>query len=556
MRKIWKILLGIFTIGLLAGVVWFYFVYQQPKNKLARYRAKLLASGEVFEVSRLAVRPYSTNSSRVVEFYKARNIISPKSGVLITNPPMAMQMVGPGKAAVGWLQPNLCDGRATNTWEEAEAEAARIEPGLQILTDMGPHPMLDFGLDYSQGFEMLLPHLAPLKQSASRLSAASLIALREGKPAIAAKYIAAMLGLARGLEEEPLVISQLVRLAMIQIAMATTWETLQSPNVSEESLAELQAEWSNLDFLKPALGSLVMERALTGEIIERMRNSSASFRRVASGFNGRSGPTAWLTDFGQMSIFKAKETMWRASWSYPDELHSLQGLQVLIEGLRDMETNQAYGPVLQKVDNRLVGLGYDVTSPREDAMIFDMGNIKLKDLFSSGILSVRPVLRKVMAQESARRLVLTALALQRYHLAHGDYPAELASLGASLRPEARTDPMNGKPLVYRRNEDKHFTLYAVGENGVDDGGDGGHAEGREHGWQKGRDLIWPEAASAQEVAAYMERKFPHRTSTNSSTNTAMTAAANEAFRKRYGLPSAATNSANVSGGGSSPTNTP
>jgi hypothetical protein len=189
-------------------------------------------------------------------------------------------------------------------------------------------------------------------------------------------------------------------------------------------------------------------------------------------------------------------------------------------------------------------------------MIFDMGNIKLKDLFSSGILSVRPVLRKVMAQESARRLVLTALALKRYHLAHGDYPAELASLGASLRPEARTDPMNGKPLVYRRNDDKHFTLYAVGENGVDDGGDGGHAEGREHGWQKGRDLIWPEAASAQEVAAYMERKFPHRTSTNSSTNTAMNTAANEAFRKRYGLPPAATNSANVSGGGSSPTNTP
>ena len=115
--------------------------------------------------------------------------------------------------------------------------------------------------------------------------------------------------------------------------------------------------------------------------------------------------------------------------------------------------------------------------------------------------------------------------------------------------------MNGKPLVYRRNDDKHFTLYAVGENEVDDGGDGGHAEGRDHGWQKGRDLIWPEAANAQEVAAYMERKFPHGTSTNS-TNTVMNSAANEAFRKRYGLPPAATNSANVSGGGSSPTNTP
>ena len=31
--------------------------------------------------------------------------------------------------------------------------------------------------------------------------------------------------------------------------------------------------------------------------------------------------------------------------------------------------------------------------------------------------------------------------------------------------------VNGKPLVYRRHDDKHFILYAVGENGVDDGGD-------------------------------------------------------------------------------------
>ena len=133
---------------------------------------------------------------------------------------------------------------------------------------------------------MLLPRSRASNRARAGYPRHRWIALRQGKPAMSAKYIAAMLGLARGLEAEPLVISQLVRLAMIQIAMATTWETLQSPNVSEESLAELQAEWSNLDFLKPALGSLVMERALTGEIIERMRNSSASFRRVASGFNG------------------------------------------------------------------------------------------------------------------------------------------------------------------------------------------------------------------------------------------------------------------------------
>ena len=73
--------------------------------------------------------------------------------------------------------------------------------------------------------------------------------------------------------------------------------------------------------------------------------------------------------------------------------------------------------------------------------------------------------------ENERRMAVTAIALERFRLRHGEYPAQLAGLVPAFLPKAPIDLMDGKPLRYRRKDDGTFLLYSVGEDGKDDEGD-------------------------------------------------------------------------------------
>ena len=61
-------------------------------------------------------------------------------------------------------------------------------------------------------------------------------------------------------------------------------------------------------------------------------------------------------------------------------------------------------------------------------------------------------------------------ALERYHLAHGDYPDTLAALTPEFIKEVPPDIIGGQPLHYQRVDSEKFLLYSVGWNGTDDSG--------------------------------------------------------------------------------------
>jgi len=61
-------------------------------------------------------------------------------------------------------------------------------------------------------------------------------------------------------------------------------------------------------------------------------------------------------------------------------------------------------------------------------------------------------------------------ALERYHLAHGEYPETLDTLTPQFIETIPHDIIGGQPLHYRRTDDGKFLLYSVGWNETDDGG--------------------------------------------------------------------------------------
>jgi hypothetical protein len=72
--------------------------------------------------------------------------------------------------------------------------------------------------------------------------------------------------------------------------------------------------------------------------------------------------------------------------------------------------------------------------------------------------------------QTSVHLARIAIALERYRMAHGEYPEALDALAPQFIAQVPLDVIGGQPLKYRRTGGGQFALYSVGWNGTDDGG--------------------------------------------------------------------------------------
>jgi len=87
------------------------------------------------------------------------------------------------------------------------------------------------------------------------------------------------------------------------------------------------------------------------------------------------------------------------------------------------------------------------------------------------------------ADAAGRATRLIALILV-HHGATGNYPASLGELKSPDLKQIRMDPFSGRDFVYKRQATA-FTLYGVGENSKDDGGQ------HDESWKTGDFVFWP-----------------------------------------------------------------
>jgi hypothetical protein len=78
---------------------------------------------------------------------------------------------------------------------------------------------------------------------------------------------------------------------------------------------------------------------------------------------------------------------------------------------------------------------------------------------------------RVMARnQTLANEAFIACGLERYRLAHGQYPETLEALMPQFAAMLPHDIIGGQPLKYHRTADGRFVLYSVGWDGKDDGG--------------------------------------------------------------------------------------
>ncbi len=166
----------------------------------------------------------------------------------------------------------------------------------------------------------------------------------------------------------------------------------------------------------------------------------------------------------------------------------------------------------------------------------------------------RRLLARAVETEALRRVIVTAIALERRFLQHSNYPSMLAELVPNYLSAVPVDFMDGRELRYRLGSDGRFILYSVGLDGSDNGGQHVTAASLAgDDWRYGRgmevmrppantDLVWPLPAMQEDVDRYekivadKQSEFEAMQSRADESSPAIDPEMERAFRERYGSP--------------------
>ena len=476
---------------------------------LDHWKSTMEARGEKFEIEHLIPSPPDSADNGLPQLVFLGGQLSASPEVIKIAPP-TMHFAAPGKViyVIGeseWPYSSFGKNSRSNlNWRALSGELTKISEPLKEIRAALKKPAFDAQLNYRAGFGLPLTHLARLKSTASRLSATILNELHDGNLTSALEDLEALLSLAGCQRDERLVISQFVRIAMAQMAVGVTWQALHAPGWSDARLLRLQAAWQSMEFI-PAMGqSLEMERAMFVLSYANARSSTKQADALFSaywipGSNSAGASISSVDEFieyigshlGDLLRSAVYIPLWRFVWSYQDELNYLKTLQEIIEAERQA--------VAQKS-----GVASDALSQRLEsrARDLDLYNRIRFPMSAQAAAGVSRAVGRAVDCETSRQLVLTAIALKRYELAHQTAPSTLQALVPEFLAQIPVDYMDGQPLRYRLNEDASFRLWSVGHDQRDDGGNATPTgEGSGPGsLLKARDIVWPDPASPEETA--------------------------------------------------------
>lgn len=444
---------------------WLLVSHALAKHALERYKAQLRASGEKLTVDELLPPRVPPEQNGAKLFIQAFPYLQ-NQGVLEDNPPTAMLTVAAGKAMIGWQQPCIVSkdgGEITNTWKDIELELKKCAPGLELLYQAAARPGFDLSMDYRNSYLPGTTNRAEIREASVLLSAAAVFDLNRGETPSAVTDVHTLLVLVGGWKDERLLASQSFRSNIGSFACAAQWELLQATNLTDPELAMLQHDWDSMEFIKPMENALKMERVLSLSNIDRLRTSNSPSASWGSGsFSGSGSSSTGAFDFikglGRSASRTASDTLWRLCWSYHDELRDLQGLQLAIETVRRIETNGLSDNALAEQGRKVKALGlYNQTNN----WLRNHLNDDMLEVFDSVPGIYGKMLNRMPRVEAQRRIAITAIALKRYQLRHGAWPADLNALAPEFLSQIPRDPANCQPLQYRPSPDGTFTLYST-----------------------------------------------------------------------------------------------
>lgn len=271
----------------------------------------------------------------------------------------------------------------------------------------------------------LLPDLPHTRTAAALLRWDAVLASEDGDHSRAVDDVVAALNASRSIGDEPLLISQVIRIAARAIAAQSLERTVAQAELTEEQLLRLQTAWA-ADADEPLL-------------LQGLRGDRAAydtlFRNLA---DGTLTPDALSGLWGSGVSFESY-----AWWLWRVRLHSERAYYVrwttqAVEAARRPPHEQ--GPLLAAL-----------TLPEGSDM-------KLAPLFLPAAGKVAGAWHRSMAEA---RCAVVGIACERFRQQHKRWPDTLLELGPAFLPAVPLDPYSAEPLRYRKLDDG-VVIHSIG----------------------------------------------------------------------------------------------
>jgi hypothetical protein len=324
---------------------------------------------------------------------------------------------------------------------------SKYDSAIEELRLASRLPYSRFPLDYDTEppAAILLPHLATLKRCSQVLQLRAIAELQNAQTDKALDDIILMLYLANSIRTDPFLISHLVRIAIVNVTLQPIYEGLAEHKWSDAQLAELEQELGKLDLLS---GYGV---AVRGEMVLCQLRNIEYLRRLPEQFPN-------LVGEGDSETRRMAQIcrLIPSGWFYQNELRCARLTLRFYLPIVDPNRRIVSPPAVRKAD----------TAAEADFKYRNPYNILERMLLPA----VGNASKKFAWDQESVDLARVACALERYRLAHGDYPESLDKLAPQFISRLPHDIIGGQPLHYHRTPDGQFVLYSVGWNEKDDGG--------------------------------------------------------------------------------------
>ncbi len=344
--------------------------------------------------------------------------------------------------AAGTLDPNKqAEFRQLMEQEVVTSAMSAIRQGAQ-------RPACRFDCDYDNGVGMN-PYLSDLRTLARVVGAKACLEAEAGRPEAAWDLAQTLATMADGRRSEPIIISQLVRMALVGLSCTTIQRLAGTTPPNSQQYESLMGTLDTLDDIQPLVRAVDGERILMGE---------------------------WLFTLPKGELYKQlRQTLSESYW--PEIVHRLRFHRLTFKPLF-LSDHAAYLQLMRKHAQLFEQpFSADLRDNLEKEELAVPKRYLLTHSLTPAICRIKDIHCRMVADV---RVARTGLALLQYRQTHGSFPQTLDA----LRLADVTDPFTGKPLFYRR-DDKGFILYSVGGDLKDN--DGSPKQPKQ---QADYDIVW------------------------------------------------------------------
>lgn len=317
------------------------------------------------------------------------------------------------------------------------------ETELAALAEAARRPHCRLMKDYTNFDD--LPHFLGMRARARKLMLRSLASLRDKHNDAALEDVLTGLRVAAHLQKEPHLISQLLRIAWVNILMQPVWEGLQEHRWDGAQLVKLQEALGAIDLVASYKLGMQFERLGTVKEFEKMAKTS---------------PWTRLERFEDLERKSNRlELLLRSlctpkGWLYQNLLS------------RDRHHQTQFNDVLDAAEHR-------IAARASQAAMETLAKTR-RTPYTFIFLASEPGLTgqnlRMARTQSCLDMALIACALERHRLEQCRYPESLAALVPAYLPKTPVDVVEGQALRYAPRGKEGYQLYSLGWNLTDEGG--------------------------------------------------------------------------------------